>query len=97
MSADARTPQRWIRPDIQALTAYHVPDPGGLIKLDAMENPYRWGHPQLPTEYPNAKNNCSAKLATQRFLQTFTKLRNPNRLNRHGGMVTLQRLTGCYP
>jgi histidinol-phosphate aminotransferase len=39
MSAD---PRRWVRPEIQALSAYHVPDPGGLIKLDAMENPYRW-------------------------------------------------------
>ncbi|MDR3644630.1 MAG: histidinol-phosphate transaminase [Clostridia bacterium] len=31
-----------IRPDIQALKAYHVPDASGLIKLDAMENPYTW-------------------------------------------------------
>ena len=31
-----------IRPEIRALGAYHVPDPGGLIKLDAMENPYTW-------------------------------------------------------
>jgi histidinol-phosphate aminotransferase len=30
----------WIRPDIQALKAYAVPDATGLIKLDAMENPY---------------------------------------------------------
>lgn len=29
-----------IRPDIQALGAYHVADAGGMIKLDAMENPY---------------------------------------------------------
>lgn len=42
MNRDAKSPQRWIRPEIQALTAYHVPDPGKLIKLDAMENPYRW-------------------------------------------------------
>ncbi|HFE32239.1 MAG TPA: histidinol-phosphate transaminase [Gammaproteobacteria bacterium] len=32
----------WIRPEIRALSAYHVPDPGDLIKLDAMENPYTW-------------------------------------------------------
>jgi histidinol-phosphate aminotransferase len=32
----------WIRPEIQQLSAYHVPDPGDAIKLDAMENPYRW-------------------------------------------------------
>ena len=29
-----------IRPEIRALTAYHVPPPGDFIKLDAMENPY---------------------------------------------------------
>lgn len=31
-----------IRPEIRALKAYHVPDASGLIKLDAMENPYTW-------------------------------------------------------
>ncbi len=34
--------ERWVRPEIRALNAYHVPDPGRLIKLDAMENPYTW-------------------------------------------------------
>lgn len=29
-----------IRKEIQALSAYHVADPGDMIKLDAMENPY---------------------------------------------------------
>jgi len=33
---------RLIRPEIRALKAYHVPDASGLIKLDAMENPYTW-------------------------------------------------------
>ena len=31
---------RLIRPEIRALKAYHVPESAGLIKLDAMENPY---------------------------------------------------------
>lgn len=31
-----------IRPDIKQIKAYHVPDATGLIKLDAMENPYQW-------------------------------------------------------
>jgi len=35
---------KWIRPEIRELTAYHVQDAGGLVKLDAMENPY--GLPQ---------------------------------------------------
>jgi histidinol-phosphate aminotransferase len=33
---------QWIRPEVRALSAYHVADPGGMIKLDAMENPYPW-------------------------------------------------------
>lgn len=31
-----------IRSEIQALDAYQVPDAAGLVKLDAMENPYIW-------------------------------------------------------
>ncbi|MFA7387542.1 MAG: histidinol-phosphate transaminase [Thiohalobacteraceae bacterium] len=41
--------EHWVRPEIRALSAYHVPDPGDCIKLDAMENPYRW-----PGELVNA-------------------------------------------
>ena len=32
---------RWIRPVIKNIAAYHVADASGLIKLDAMENPYQ--------------------------------------------------------
>jgi histidinol-phosphate aminotransferase len=31
-----------VRPEIRALAPYHVPDATGMVKLDAMENPYRW-------------------------------------------------------
>jgi histidinol-phosphate aminotransferase len=34
--------QRLVRPEIRALGRYHVPDARGVIKLDAMENPYPW-------------------------------------------------------
>ncbi len=34
--------RQWIRDDIRELSAYHVPEPGKMIKLDAMENPYLW-------------------------------------------------------
>ena len=44
-----------VRPEIRALTAYHVPDASDLIKLDAMENPWPW---------PDAM--CDAWLATLR-------------------------------
>lgn len=35
-------PQDWIRAEIRALSAYHVPPATGMVKLDAMENPYHW-------------------------------------------------------
>ena len=34
-------PEKVIRDEIRALTAYHVQSAEGLVKLDAMENPYR--------------------------------------------------------
>lgn len=33
--------QRVVRADVRTMAAYHVPSSSGLIKLDAMENPYR--------------------------------------------------------
>lgn len=43
-SSPARASQAaaWVRPEILSLSPYHVPDATGLIKLDAMENPYPW-------------------------------------------------------
>lgn len=35
------TPEQVLRADIRALSAYHVPSSDGMLKLDAMENPYR--------------------------------------------------------
>jgi histidinol-phosphate aminotransferase len=40
-----KTPEEIIREEIRALTAYHVPDATGMVKLDAMENPYRLPEP----------------------------------------------------
>ncbi len=34
--------ERWLRPEILALCGYHVTPAAGLVKLDAMENPYSW-------------------------------------------------------
>ncbi len=39
---NAIKPIDWIRPEIRSLTAYAVPKADGLIKLDAMENPFGW-------------------------------------------------------
>ena len=35
-----KTPEEIIRDEIRAIAAYHVPDASGMVKLDAMENPY---------------------------------------------------------
>jgi histidinol-phosphate aminotransferase len=42
MTPDPKSATHWIRPQIQALSAYHVPDAAEFVKLDAMENPYGW-------------------------------------------------------
>ena len=36
-----RTPAGLVRPEVLAMSSYHVPAASGLLKLDAMENPYR--------------------------------------------------------
>ena len=36
----ARTPESLVRDEVRSLQAYHVPPATGLVKLDAMENPY---------------------------------------------------------
>lgn len=45
------------RPEILALKAYHVADASGLIKLDAMENPYPWPE-ALKTEWLELLRHC---------------------------------------
>jgi histidinol-phosphate aminotransferase len=35
-----KKPEELIRDEVRSLTAYHVPDSAGMVKLDAMENPY---------------------------------------------------------
>ena len=42
MTVQKKTPEQLIKAEVRALSAYHVPDPGKMIKLDAMENPYHW-------------------------------------------------------
>ncbi|MDH5435117.1 MAG: histidinol-phosphate transaminase [Gammaproteobacteria bacterium] len=42
MSDNKKRINKLIRPEILGLSAYHVADASGLVKLDAMENPYGW-------------------------------------------------------
>ncbi|MCG8314418.1 MAG: histidinol-phosphate transaminase [Pseudomonadales bacterium] len=50
--------ERWVREDIRALSAYHVADASGLVKLDAMENPYQWPD-SLKDEWAKVLQNCA--------------------------------------
>ena len=51
-----------IRADVRALSAYHVPDASGLVKLDAMENPYL-----LPPELQHKLGERLGALALNRY------------------------------
>jgi len=51
-----------IRSDIKALSAYHVPDSSGMIKLDAMENPF-----SLPDDLRDQWREVLAKVEINRY------------------------------
>ena len=51
-----------IRPDVRALSAYHVPDSTGFLKLDAMENPYT-----LPPHLRTALAQRLSEVAINRY------------------------------
>jgi histidinol-phosphate aminotransferase len=55
-------PQDIIRPDVLAMTSYPVPDSSGLVKLDAMENPYG-----LPAELAMKLGEHLAAVALNRY------------------------------
>ena len=57
-----KTPSELIRPEVLALTAYHVPPAEGLVKLDAMENPYT-----LPAELAQELGARLAAVALNRY------------------------------
>ena len=54
--------QNIIRADVRALSAYHVPDASGFVKLDAMENPFR-----LPPALQKALGERLGALALNRY------------------------------
>lgn len=53
---------RLVRPGIRALSAYHVPPPGNMVKLDAMENPWPW-----PSELRAAWLDALGTVALNRY------------------------------
>jgi histidinol-phosphate aminotransferase len=60
-----------IRPDVRALSAYHVPDAHGFVKLDAMENPYL-----LPPALREELGRRLAEVALNRYpVPSYTALK----------------------
>jgi histidinol-phosphate aminotransferase len=57
-----KTPEDVIRDEVRALKAYPVPDSTGMVKLDAMENPYR-----LPPELRNRIARLVEEAALNRY------------------------------
>lgn len=61
-----------IRADVRALSAYHVQDASGLVKLDAMENPYG-----LPEALQHELGRRLGALALNRYpVPTYVALKN---------------------
>jgi histidinol-phosphate aminotransferase len=58
----AKAPAELVREEILALKAYHVASAGGMVKLDAMENPYR-----LPEALREEVGRTVASLAINRY------------------------------
>jgi histidinol-phosphate aminotransferase len=56
------TPRDLIRPEVLAMSGYHVPPAAGLVKLDAMENPYR-----LPEDLRRELGERLAAVAINRY------------------------------
>ena len=56
------TPAHWIRDEILGLSAYHVAESAGFVKLDAMENPYR-----LPEALRAALGDIAAEAPLNRY------------------------------
>lgn len=74
----AARPADWFRPEVRSLSAYHVAQPGDLIKLNAMENPYTWPEALIDewlaglrrielNRYPDPSASSLKRLLCQRF------------------------------
>jgi histidinol-phosphate aminotransferase len=63
---------RLVRPDILQMSSYHVPDASGLLKLDAMENPF-----ELPPALREALGRRLADVALNRYpVPTYSGLKD---------------------
>lgn len=68
-----------VRDDVRALAAYHVPDATGLVKLDAMENPYT-----LPPELQRELGQRLGALGLNRYpVPSYAALKTAIRQHMH--------------
>jgi histidinol-phosphate aminotransferase len=65
----ARRPEELIRPELLALKPYHVADAEGMVKLDAMENPYA-----LPEDLRRALADRLARVELNRYPEPTGRL-----------------------
>lgn len=78
--------QRVVRPDVQAMSAYVVADARGLVKLDAMENPY-----PLPTDLSEALGVHLANQALNRYPSgSYARLKQA--IAQHDGLPDVRSL-----
>lgn len=79
--------RRVVRPDVQAMSAYVVADARGLVKLDAMENPY-----PLPTDLAEALGVHLANQALHRYPSAATYARLKQAIVQHDGLADSRML-----
>lgn len=60
--------RRLFKPAVLNARAYHVPDSGGLVKLDAMENPYAW-----PDDLKREWLQCLQETSLNRYPDAATR------------------------
>ena len=73
--------QTLFRPEVLALSAYHVANAQGFIKLDAMENPYTWSE-ELKQSWLARLNDCAInRYPDPQATQLAATLKNQNKLS----------------
>lgn len=69
------------RQEVLALSAYHVADASGMIKLDAMENPYHWPD-EIKQEWLQRLNDCEInRYPDPEARQLTAKIREINQIS----------------
>jgi histidinol-phosphate aminotransferase len=86
MSLDP-TVSAFFRQEILAMSAYHVTDATGLIKLDAMENPYGWPE-NIKTAWLQALKDCPLnRYPDPDARQLAESIRQLNKIPDHLGLL----------